>query len=191
MAAFNINCPHCGEALEVQDEWAKMETACPFCEKAFIIPSRATPPLGQGRQATPPPPPPVQSCEDDYSQSGEEPEARYVASSYTEMEEETESNIFLRFFSIRGRSPRREMWIFLLVVGLADWLLASTSGNTLSFFLFCTSLVVGIPLSIRRLHDVGSSGWFLLTVLIGNILVPFYLLFSPSQPEENQWGPCP
>ena len=43
MAAFNINCPHCGGTLEVQDEWADMETACPLCSKAFIVPRRAIP----------------------------------------------------------------------------------------------------------------------------------------------------
>ena len=43
MATFSINCPHCGGTLEVQDEWAGMETACPLCSKAFIVPRREIP----------------------------------------------------------------------------------------------------------------------------------------------------
>ena len=43
MATFNVNCPHCGGTLEVQDEWAGMETACPLCSKAFIVPRRSIP----------------------------------------------------------------------------------------------------------------------------------------------------
>ena len=60
MATYNINCPHCGGTLEVQDEWAGMETTCPLCSNAFVIPRRETSPFGQGRRATPPSlPPPV------------------------------------------------------------------------------------------------------------------------------------
>ena len=43
MATFSVNCPHCGGTLEVQDEWAGMETACPLCSKAFIVPRRSIP----------------------------------------------------------------------------------------------------------------------------------------------------
>lgn len=40
MAEFEIKCPHCGESLEVQDEWVGMETTCPVCGKDFVIPRR-------------------------------------------------------------------------------------------------------------------------------------------------------
>ncbi len=43
MAAFNISCPHCEGALEVQDEWADMEMTCPYCKKTFIVPRRDVP----------------------------------------------------------------------------------------------------------------------------------------------------
>ena len=42
MAEFEIKCPHCGGSLEVQDEWVDMETSCPVCGKAFVIPQRPT-----------------------------------------------------------------------------------------------------------------------------------------------------
>ena len=62
MATFSVNCPHCGGTLEVQDEWAGMETACPLCSKAFIVPRREIP--------APPPPPPQQPA-GGYSQAGQ------------------------------------------------------------------------------------------------------------------------
>lgn len=40
MPSFNIKCPFCSVVLEVQDEWAGMETNCPECQNAFIIPQR-------------------------------------------------------------------------------------------------------------------------------------------------------
>ena len=45
MAACNINCPHCGGTLEVQEDWIGMETECPLCQKAFVIPPRREIPI--------------------------------------------------------------------------------------------------------------------------------------------------
>jgi len=43
MGAYNIDCPHCGGVLEIQDEWAEMEMPCPLCGKNFIAPRREIP----------------------------------------------------------------------------------------------------------------------------------------------------
>ena len=43
MANYNINCPHCGTELEVQDEWTGMEMSCPSCQNAFTVPPRPIP----------------------------------------------------------------------------------------------------------------------------------------------------
>lgn len=40
MAAFIINCPLCGQVLEVEEEWSGVETHCVRCRGAFIIPRR-------------------------------------------------------------------------------------------------------------------------------------------------------
>ena len=37
MAEFNIKCPHCGEQLAVQEEWAGMDAECPACKRTFTI----------------------------------------------------------------------------------------------------------------------------------------------------------
>jgi uncharacterized membrane protein YhaH (DUF805 family) len=47
--------------------------------------------------------------------------------------------------------------------------------------------------AVRRLHDRGLSGY---TVLVGlvpvlNVLWLLYLLFAPSTPTSNKWGPNP
>ena len=58
------------------------------------------------------------------------------------------------------------------------------------------SLVVFIPglaVAVRRLHDVGKSGWFFLIVLIplvGAIWL-LVLFFTDSQPGMNKYGPNP
>ena len=37
MAEFEIQCPHCGTTLTVQEEWIGMNVECPLCKKNFVI----------------------------------------------------------------------------------------------------------------------------------------------------------
>jgi uncharacterized membrane protein YhaH (DUF805 family) len=111
-----------------------------------------------------------------------------------------------------GRSRRREYWYFVLVTALVTLALTlpydlQTGGNPqlsppgpialfLSFVygLFVLAMFVpSLALSVRRLHDTGRSGWW---VLVG--LVPFFgglvlLYFSAldSEPGDNRFGPNP
>jgi uncharacterized membrane protein YhaH (DUF805 family) len=62
-------------------------------------------------------------------------------------------------------------------------------GNLYSLAVFLPSLGV----LVRRLHDVGKSGWFFLIVLIPLIgaIWLLVLLFKDSEQGENKWGPSP
>lgn len=54
-------------------------------------------------------------------------------------------------------------------------------------------LIPGLAVAVRRLHDVGKSGWMLLVVLIpivGAIWL-LVLLVTDSKPGENEYGPNP
>jgi uncharacterized membrane protein YhaH (DUF805 family) len=77
----------------------------------------------------------------------------------------------------------------------------STAGNTSNEFLNIISLIVGIvtviaviPISIslqmRRWHDLGQSGIFILLSFIpfAGFFVGLYLLFAPGKPEPNKYG---
>ena len=62
--------------------------------------------------------------------------------------------------------------------------------------MICYSLIIFIPsvaLSIRRIHDMGQSGWWYLVVLIpyvgSTVLFVFFCL--PSEKGQNKWGPNP
>ena len=57
-------------------------------------------------------------------------------------------------------------------------------------------LIIAIPnfsLCIRRLHDVGKSGWFYLIwfIPIINLWPVALILFVDSEPHTNQWGEDP
>lgn len=54
-------------------------------------------------------------------------------------------------------------------------------------------LLPGLGVSVRRLHDVGKSGWWLLIGLIPIIGAIWLLVLavSDSKPGSNQYGPNP
>ena len=54
------------------------------------------------------------------------------------------------------------------------------------------TLVPQIAITIRRLHDIGKSGWYYLIGLIplvGGIILLVWMCQDST--EDNQWGPNP
>ena len=41
MSSFQAGCPHCGQILELQEEWRGIECTCPACNQKFVIPTAA------------------------------------------------------------------------------------------------------------------------------------------------------
>lgn len=110
--------------------------------------------------------------------------------------------VLKKYAVFSGRARRKEYWLFLLFnvlisIGLA--IIEGAAGLTyrgygvLRFYYLLAVLIPWIAVSVRRLHDTGHSGWWLLISfipLIGAIaLLVFYL--QDSQPGENQYGPNP
>jgi uncharacterized membrane protein YhaH (DUF805 family) len=111
-----------------------------------------------------------------------------------------------KYIDANGRANRKEFWSFVLfqvVLILAASLLTAVFAAVLEplGMLFAVGLVVivlgliipGIAVSIRRLHDVGLSGWLYLITLIPYIGWLFIVVvgFIPSQDHANQYGPRP
>ncbi|HEX8378547.1 MAG TPA: DUF805 domain-containing protein [Pedobacter sp.] len=107
-----------------------------------------------------------------------------------------------------GRARRQEYWMFTLfhiIALIAATVLDSMLG--LSFkvgdeslmygyiYLFynLAVLIPGLAVLVRRLHDIGKSGWFALIALIPIIgaIWLIVLLCSDSNPGDNQYGPNP
>jgi uncharacterized membrane protein YhaH (DUF805 family) len=90
---------------------------------------------------------------------------------------------FSKYVTFSGRATRSEYWWFALlcfIVGCIPLV------NLLGLLLFLPSVAV----AVRRLHDVGKSGWNLLWAIIP-LLGALYLLWlyiQESQPEANKWG---
>jgi uncharacterized membrane protein YhaH (DUF805 family) len=105
-----------------------------------------------------------------------------------------------QYFDFSGRARRKEYWMFILFNALISWTLAilDLTFGTSIFTIISTiySLLIFIPslaVLVRRLHDVGNSGWYLLLFLlpiIGWIWI-LVLLCMESESGANQWGENP
>lgn len=95
------------------------------------------------------------------------------------------TSCFSQYADAKGRAGRSEYWYFVLfnlgLTAIVD--LVDGRSDKLSDLVSLAILLPGITAGIRRMHDVGKSGWF--------FLVPFYNLYlaiQPSQAGANQWG---
>jgi len=103
-----------------------------------------------------------------------------------------------------GRARRKEYWMFFLfnvIFAIAALILDHILGTAIKgfgygLFYILYGLIVLIPawaVSIRRLHDVGKSGWFLLIGLIPLIGAIWLLVLfcTDGNAGVNEYGPNP
>ena len=105
------------------------------------------------------------------------------------------STCFRKYATFSGRARRSEYWYFSLfttVVSTALSLIFGDQAMIASLFALVT-LLPGLAVTWRRMHDIGKSGaWSLLVLLpiIGTIIVLIWEC-KDSQPGSNAYGPNP
>jgi uncharacterized membrane protein YhaH (DUF805 family) len=111
------------------------------------------------------------------------------------------------YVGFSGRATRTEYWIFvivnfvfLLLLGGASVLISSGESDPTSnplLFVYIVFVVASIlprlALMVRRLHDSGKTGLWLLIGLVPVIgeVVLFVFMLRGSQKEDNLYGPIP
>jgi uncharacterized membrane protein YhaH (DUF805 family) len=107
-------------------------------------------------------------------------------------------------FDFRGRSSRKEVWTFLLANAPINLLLQVCSPESIGATpAVVWAIAIAIPtlaVTVRRLHDIGCTGWWLAPVIIsqiipygGGLLVIALLgaLLRKGVDGENKYGPSP
>ncbi|ESU29037.1 aminopeptidase [Flavobacterium limnosediminis JC2902] len=112
--------------------------------------------------------------------------------------------VLKKYAEFSGRARRKEYWMFLLfnmifavVAMILDNLFGIAFGNIgygpLYIIYAIAMFIPGLAVGIRRLHDIGKSGWMTLIVfipLIGPIWL-LVLLVSEGDRGANKYGKDP
>ena len=124
---------------------------------------------------------------------------------------ESVKSVFGKYATFSGRATRSEYWYFqlfncLVSIGImiACFIIGMASGgadglagimllwNILAWIYALATLIPGLAVGVRRLHDTGRSGWNLLWVLlplIGSIIL--LIFFVTGSQDDNQYGERP
>jgi uncharacterized membrane protein YhaH (DUF805 family) len=107
--------------------------------------------------------------------------------------------VMKKYAVFSGRARRKEYWMFFLfniiiafVIGFVTGFvggalgIGTTISNFASVIYSLAVLIPGIAVAVRRMHDIGRSGWWILFPLVNLVF-----LCLDSQPGENKYGPNP
>ncbi|RCS26944.1 DUF805 domain-containing protein [Polaribacter sp. WD7] len=117
--------------------------------------------------------------------------------------------VLRKYVEFSGRARRKEYWMFVLFhfifISLLVIILISSTGSfdtnaepnsivalILSVYIFGT-LLPSIAVTVRRLHDIGKSGWWYFISLVPYIGSFILLIFMCMEGEKrtNKWGKNP
>ncbi|MFJ5717755.1 DUF805 domain-containing protein [Neobacillus sp. NPDC093127] len=102
------------------------------------------------------------------------------------------------YVGFQGRARRQEYWMFTIVNTIITIIFiffkeASDSIAIVGIIYVFATILPSLAVTVRRLHDTGRSGWWMLinwVPFVGGIV---FLVFTctDSQPGDNQYGPNP
>ena len=112
-------------------------------------------------------------------------------------------DVLKKYAVFSGRARRKEYWMFTLfnviisfVLGLIDAIVFGAEEGSMGMLGLIYAVAVLLPslaVSVRRLHDTGRTGWWLLIAFIpflGWIALLIFMVLD-SQPGDNEYGPNP
>ncbi len=100
------------------------------------------------------------------------------------------------YANFKGRARRKEYWmfflfnmIFVMVLAIVDFVIGTFP---LLYGIYLLGLIIpSLAVFVRRMHDIGKSGWWIfigLIPLIGTIWL-LVLLCTDGNTGENSYGP--
>ena len=98
--------------------------------------------------------------------------------------------VLQNYATFKGRASRSEYWYFVLFNIIFSIVLSYVSGVVnlpILYTIYSLALLIpSIAVAVRRMHDVGKSGWFILIPIYGLILA-----CTQGVKGENEYGTEP
>ena len=111
---------------------------------------------------------------------------------------------FQNYANFSGRARRSEYWYFVLFNALVGGVLSglarmagegfiASSLTSLASLYSLATLVPGLAVAWRRLHDIGKSGgyWFFIFIPIAGPIILLVWLVKAGDAGDNAYGPDP
>jgi len=99
-------------------------------------------------------------------------------------------DVLKKYAVFNGRARRKEYWMFFLfnvMISIAVAILAVAAGATVLVNIYALAVLIpGIAVAVRRIHDTGRSGWWVLVPIAGLVF-----LFLDGERTDNKYGPNP
>ena len=117
-------------------------------------------------------------------------------------------SVLSQYATFSGRARRSEFWFFqwfcfiaIITAGIVGAVIGAIIGGTESamtfgvilYYLCALALILPtLAVTVRRLHDIGRSGWWILIGLVPFIGAIIMLIFNITDSKpDNQYGPNP
>jgi uncharacterized membrane protein YhaH (DUF805 family) len=106
-------------------------------------------------------------------------------------------HVFANYANFSGRARRSEYWWFylfnIIVNAVASVVDGAIGMPILAIVAFLGLIIPGIAVSVRRMHDIGKSGWWLFIVLIPlvGIILLIYWFVQRGTVGPNEYGEDP
>jgi uncharacterized membrane protein YhaH (DUF805 family) len=99
-------------------------------------------------------------------------------------------HVLQNYAKFTGRARRSEFWYFFLINSILGFAIGFVGGliqmPIIATIYSVAVLIPGIAVAVRRMHDVGKSGWF--------VLIPIYniiLACTNGNTGDNEYGEDP
>jgi uncharacterized membrane protein YhaH (DUF805 family) len=108
--------------------------------------------------------------------------------------------VLTNYAGFTGRASRSEFWWFFLFTVIVSAIFSTLSGGNSSNFFGILGAVANIALlvpslavGVRRLQDIGRSGWYLLFAFIPlvGIIILIVWFARAGDPSDNAFGTAP
>lgn len=104
----------------------------------------------------------------------------------------------VNYCNFDGRSSRSEYWWYALAIFILSFVInlifgQSNAGMIVSGIVSLALLLPGLGLTVRRLHDIGKSGWWIFINLIPLVGWIIFIVWMAKESDmvPNQYGPVP